>query len=72
MTFIGFPISALFYVIIFLIVHFSKKRIKIFENSLLLGIMILNLVGLLLELGCYYVVILTNAETVLEMFILKS
>lgn len=63
MTFIGFPISALFYVIIFLIVHFSKKRIKIFENSLLLGIMILNLVGLLLELGCYYVVILTNAET---------
>ena len=72
MTFIGFPISALFYVIIFLIVHFSKKRIKIFENSLLLGIMILNLVGLLLELGCYYVVILTNAETFLEMFILKS
>ena len=72
MTFIGFPISALFYVIIFLIVHFSKKRVKIFENSLLLGIMILNLVGLLLELGCYYVVILTNAETFLEMFILKS
>ncbi len=72
MTFIGFPISALFYVIIFLIVHFSKKRIKIFENSLLLGIMILNLIGLLLELGCYYVVILTNAETFLEMFILKS
>ena len=72
MTFIGFPISALFYVIIFLIIHFSKKRIKIFENSLLLGIMIINLVGLLLELGCYYVVILTNAETFLEIFILKS
>ena len=72
MNFIGFPISALFYVIIFLIVHFSRKRIKIFENNLLLGIMILNLVGLLLELGCYYVVILTSAETVLEMFILKS
>jgi len=72
MTFIGFPISALFYIIIFLIVHFSKKRIKIFENSLLLGIMILNLVGLILELGCYYVVILTNAETFFEMFILKS
>ena len=72
MTFIGFPISALFYIIIFLIVHFSKKRIKIFENSLLLKIMILNLVGLILELGCYYVVILTNAETFFEMFILKS
>ena len=72
MTFIGFPISALFYIVIFLIVHFSKKRIKIFENSLLLGIMILNLVGLILELGCYYVVILTNAETFFEMFILKS
>ena len=72
MNFIGFPISALFYVIIFLIVHFSRKRIKIFENNLLLGIMILNLVGLLLELGCYYVVILTSAETFLEMFILKS
>ena len=72
MTFIGFPISALFYIVIFLIVHFSKKRIKIFENSLLLGIMILNLVGLILELGCYYVVILTNANTFFEMFILKS
>ena len=72
MTYIGFPISALFYIVIFLIVHFSKKRIKIFENSLLLGIMILNLVGLILELGCYYVVILTNANTFFEMFILKS
>ena len=72
MTFIGFPISAIVYNIIFLIVHFSKKRIKIFENSLLLGIMGLNLVGLILELGCYYVVIETSASTLVDILILKS
>ena len=71
MTFIGFPISALVYIIIFLIVHFSKKRIKIFENNLLIGIMFLNLIGVILELGCYYVVIKTSTNTFFEMFILK-
>ena len=72
MTFIGFPISALIYIIIFLIVHFSKKRINIFENNLLIGLMILNLVGLILELGCYYVVLNMDTSTFFSMLILKS
>ena len=72
MTFIGFPISALIYIIIFLIVHFSKKRINIFENNLLIGLMVLNLVGLVLELSCYYVVINTDTNTFFSMLILKS
>ncbi|MEG0407959.1 MAG: ATP-binding protein [Bacilli bacterium] len=72
MTFIGFPISALFYIVLFLVVYFSKKRIKIFENKILIGLMILNIVGLLLELGCYAVIIIANINPTLKIVILKS
>ena len=72
MSFIGFPISALVYTIIVFIVHFSKKRISLFENNFLMSLMGLNLIGLFLELSCYYVVINTNASSFLEIFILKS
>ncbi|MBE6159958.1 MAG: response regulator [Lactobacillales bacterium] len=72
MTFIGFPLSALIYIITFLIVHFSKKRANIFENKILVGMMFLNLVGLLLELGCYYAIIIGVESEFLSYFILKS
>ncbi len=72
MSFIGFPISAMIYIAMFIIIYFSKKRINIFENKLLIGIMILNFVGLLLELGCYWSVIDINKFSMLKMIILKT
>ncbi len=72
MTFIGFPITALVYIMIFLVVHFSRKRLKIFENSLLIGLMFLNVVGLILELGCYYVIIQADPNSLVGMSVLKS
>ena len=72
MKFIGFPISALVYIIIFLIVHFSKKRVNIFENKLLVAIMILNCIGLMLELGCYAAVLHNDVTTLFDMFVLKT
>lgn len=71
--YIGFPISALVFITIFLGLYFSKKRINLFENKIVIGMMILNVIGLLLELGCYLVLaLLKNQDTFIGMFILKS
>ena len=71
--YIGFPISALIFISIFLGLYFSKKRINLFENKIVIGMMILNVIGLLLELGCYLVLaLLKNQDTFIGMFILKS
>ena len=73
MTYIGFPFSALIFMIIFLCLHYSKKRINLFENKVVISMIILNIIGLLLELGCYLVMaFLKIQDTFMGMFILKS
>ena len=73
MTYLGFPILSLVYTIIFLTLYYSKKRIDLFENKLVITLMKINAVGLALELGCYLVLaLLHNEDTFLGMFILKS
>ena len=73
MTYIGFPIISLIYISLFLILYFSKKRINLFENKIVITLMILNLIGLLLELCCYAIMVwLGIQDTFFGMFILKS
>ena len=73
MTYLGFPILSLVYTIIFLTLYYSKKRIDLFENKLVITLMKINAVGLVLELGCYLVLaLLHNEDTFFGMFILKS
>ena len=73
MTYIGFPILSLIYIILFLGLYFSKKRINLFENKIVIILMIINVLGLLLELGCYVVMVfLKIQDTGFGMFILKS
>lgn len=72
MTYIGFPISALIYMIIFLVIYFSKKRVNLVENKLLIFMIICNIIGLILELGCYWAVHDISVLTFLKMFVLKS
>ena len=73
MTYIGFPISALIYASIFLFLYYSKKRINLFENKVVMLMMIINIIGLLLELSCYFVISFWKiSDTHLGMIILKS
>ena len=73
MTYIGFPIISLIYISLFLILYFSKKRINLFENKIVIGLMFINIVGLLLELSCYAILVLfKNPDTFIGMVILKS
>ena len=73
MTYIGFPIVALIFMSIFLCLYYSKKRIDLFENKIVIAMMIINVIGLLLELGCYLVMVFLKIEdTIIGMFILKS
>ena len=73
MFYIGLTISALLYEILFVILYFSKKRINLIENKLLIFIMNINIIGLILELGCYLVLYFMKIQdTTIGMIILKS
>ena len=73
MFYIGFPILSLIYIIILLTIYFSKKRIDLFENRVVSTLMIINAVGLILEILCHIVLVfLKIQDTTLGMIILKS
>lgn len=72
MLYIGFPILSFIYIVIFLVVYYSKKRVNLFENKIVSALMIINAIGLLLELGCYAVLVFfKNQDTSIGMAILK-
>ena len=73
MTYIGFPTLSLIYMVIFLALYYSKRRIGLFENRIVIALMIINSIGLILELGCYLVMAFLKIEdTFLGILILKS
>lgn len=73
MTYIGFPILSLIFMLLFLGLYFSKNRINLYENKIVIGIMIFNVLGLILELSCYAVMAYFKApDTFFGMLILKS
>lgn len=73
MTWIGFSVLSLIFMIILLNMYYSKKRINLFENKIVISMMIINVIGLVLELSSYLVMLFLNMEdTFIGMFILKS
>ena len=73
MLYVCLPIISLIYIVSFIVFYFSKKRINLIENKYVILMMIVNVIGLLFELGCYAVLILfKNQNTFLGMFILKT
>ena len=48
-----FQICSLFYIVLIIIIYFSKKRINSIENELYSFLLIINLIGILLELLMY-------------------
>ena len=73
MLYVGLPVLSLIYIISFIIFYYSKKRINLFENKYVIVMMVVNVVGILFELGCYIVLgIFKNQDTFIGMFILKT
>lgn len=73
MMYIGFPILSLIYVIFFLVNYYSKERINLLENKIVSLLMIVNAIGLVLELGCYAVLVFLKVQdNPVGMLILKT
>lgn len=73
MLYLGFPILSFIFILIFVILYYSKERVSIFENKIVISLMICNLFGLLFEIGCYIVLAFYQIQdTVLGMFVLKT
>ena len=73
MMYIGFPILSLIYIFFFLANYYSKRRINLFENKIVSALMITNAIGLVLELGCYAVMLVfKNPDTSSGMLIFKT
>ena len=47
-------INSLIYFVIVAVIYFKKNRVKNFDNKIYSIMCILNIIGLILELGCYY------------------
>ncbi len=71
-TFMAFPICSLFFIGLLAIMYFTKPHIKSIENNIYKWLIIGNIIGLLLEIGCYFAVDMVNTHYILSMIILKS
>ena len=69
---IGFIISGLCVSILINLVYFTKKRVKNYETTLYGYLIIVNLLGLLLELGCSIVCSISNSPIVLRDVVVKT
>ena len=70
-TFMAFPICSLIFITLVAVVYFSKPRIKSLENSIYKWLVISNIIGLILEIGCYFAVDLVNTQYLISIAILK-
>src|SRR5574344_87080 len=68
----GIQICSLFYIIILIIIFFSKKRINSLENKIFKFIIILNFLGQILEIGCIYFVKYLDKFFVLRLIFTKG
>ena len=71
-TFMAFPICSLIFIALVCFVYFYKPRLKTIENGIYKSLIITVIVGLILEILCYFAVDIVNNNYFLSMFILKS
>ncbi len=62
MNIIWLQISSLIYAVLLLIAYFIKKRFPSKENNIFKYLIIMNIIGLIIELSCFYTVI--NIESI--------
>lgn len=59
------------YNLLLIAVYFSKKRLKKIENKIFIGLMISNLLGLFLEMGCIFTVSNMNKVPLLNVIVTR-
>ena len=70
-TYMAFPICSLIFILLVSVVYFLKPRIKTIENGIYKWLVIVNVIGLILELFCYYAVDMVDVNYLLSIGILK-
>ena len=71
MNMIWLQISSLVYLSILFFVYISKERVKSLENKIFKSIMVSNIVGLVIELGCFMTVINMDKIPVINSIVTK-
>jgi len=69
---VWFPIAGLFFSLMMILVLFSKGSINTRETRTYKYLLIINFIGLILEILCTYASIIYNTNYILSTFILKS
>ena len=70
-TFMAFPLCSLLFIILVAIVYFNKPRIKSYENEIYQWLIICNIIGLILEILCYFAVDYVTIYNLISIAILK-
>src|SRR5699024_2703407 len=70
-TFMAFPICSLVFILLVSVVYFYKPRIKSIENSIYKWLVVSNIIGLILEILCYFAVDLVTEHYFISIVILK-
>lgn len=70
-SFMAFPVCSLIFITLLAIAYFLKPRIKSMEISIYKWLIICNLIGLLLEISCYFAVDLVTKYHFLSIAVLK-
>ena len=71
MSMMWLQISSLIYLCILFVVYISKERINSIENKIFKAIMVSNIVGLIIELGCFITVINMDKIPVINSIVTK-
>lgn len=71
-TFMPFPVCSLLFISLVAIVYFLKPHIKTIENKIYRWLVISNILGLILEILCYFAVDLVTSNYIISIFILKA
>jgi len=70
-TFMAFPICSLIFITLVATMYFFKPHIKSIENKIYKWLVISNIIGLILEILCYFAVDLVSEYYLISMAILK-
>ena len=71
MSMMWLQISSLIYLCILFVVYISKERINSIENKIFKAIMVSNIVGLIIELGCFITVTNMNKIPLINSIVTK-
>ena len=68
---IFFQVSSLFYIIMLIVIYFSKKRLLSFENKIYIYMLIANLIGLVLDVSSILTIIHMDQLPILNFIVTR-